>query len=269
MRNILQLGLHDTVEWFYLNDANWVKHLDERPQRERLPKFYAEDPEPFRYFGIDVSPGSVNTCYSKFKGQDNTHFIACGVGSSFSVETVPNRYYNDEELKDWYKFCDEKENVLFIFMPLKFIIDQLGITDLTALVMDIDGYELDAISDIHTWDIKPEFISFEMYMPDPPLVTEMILEHAGYIHIGTYPQYTAAEVADSKTKFPIQSLHEYHYLHRDVYVEHWKSIEIKHTFYNERFRDTFLSGVRNYGSHRCLKEHRNYEKSTLQVANTS
>lgn len=233
MRNIIQVGLYKWAEWAYLTQNDWTTLMPDLKKTHHLPAFYMDNPEPFRYFGVDVSPSSIKHCQEVYKDYQNTYFIACGIGENFSVENVQNRNYSKETTGAWYDYIDEKYNTLFVFAPFSFILHNLGIQDVAVLALDIDGYEVELLSDIKNWEIKPELISLEMSI-DYPIRTEyQLLINEGYIHIRTTPQYTPEEVAVGIEKYGIdvKSNHEEHFLRNDIYEKHKDTIQIEHVYY--------------------------------------
>ena len=161
MRNVLQLGLYTSAEWAILTADNWIERMAQKKKQFHLPGFYTEDKTPFRYFGVDVSPSSINYLREGYKVWNNVYFITCGISDKFSIEKFQNKYYN-EETRKWYNYLDEVNNTLFVFVPFVLLLENIGIEDLSVLAVDIDGYEPEVFSTMNEWNIKPEFITVEI-----------------------------------------------------------------------------------------------------------
>lgn len=242
MRNVLQLGLCTSAEWIYLTDPNWIQKMSKEPKVRQLPEFYTENPEPFRYFGVDVSPSSIHDVREYNPNAENAFFIACGISDKHTIQNFPNKFY-DLKINEWYEYQSEKNNTLFVFMPLRFLINSLGIEDLTVLAVDIDGHEDEAFFDIVDWEIKPEFISIEIstLWIDTEEHPTKILE-AGYTHIKTIPQFTGDQVREyvnsrSDTALIMPYQHEQHFLRNDIYEAHKDTIVLEHVYREAPYND--------------------------------
>ena len=228
MRNILQLGLANRTEWIYLTADNWVEMMSHQKKEHQLPDFYTQNPEPFRYFGVDVSPSSINEVRDSNKDHQNSFFIACGISDRFSIENFPNRYYS-EETHQWYDYIREKDNTRFIFVPFTFLLDNMEIEDIAVLAVDVDGYEPEIFSTIHQWSIKPEFITIEMSVQYPQGIDQIIMD-AGYTHIRTMPQYSEKEIEENPTQ-ELEFLHEQQFLRNDIYVQNRETVQVEHIYF--------------------------------------
>ena len=230
MRNILQLGLYQTAEWAYLTLPGWEDMVKGQKPENRLPDFYMDDPESFRYFGVDVSPRSINHVALKYKLFPNTFFIACGVGKDFAIENTPNPYYDyDPMVARWYEYLNEKDDTLFTFVPFPFLLENLGIDELTVLAVDIDRFEPQIFSSINDWKIFPEFVTVEV-SPRFDYGLMSLMDKAGYTHIKTFPQYLDVEI--NASSWDIAHIHEQQFLRNDIYEANKETIVIEHV-YNE------------------------------------
>lgn len=242
MRNVLQLGLCTSAEWIYLTDPNWIELMKTEPKTRQLPEFYTENPESFRFFGVDVSPSSIYDVRNNYPNYENSFFIACGISDKHAIQNFPNKFY-DLAINEWYNYKDEKNNTLFVFMPLRFLINSLGVDNISVLAVDIDGHEDEAFFDIADWEIKPEFISIEIstLWIEEETHPAKILE-AGYTHIKTIPQYTGEQVKEYaqsrvETALIIPYQHEQHFLRNDIYEAHKDNIVMNHFYRHAPYND--------------------------------
>lgn len=233
MRNVIQIGLYKSAEWTFLTSEHWVQlMLKEQPRHYHLPDFFTENPEPFRYFGIDSSPSAISYVTERFTDRrNNVFFLVCGVAGEFNIHNYANEKYHDN--MGWYEWYKECQYTLFAFMPLQFIIENIGIEDLSILAIDVGGHEDEMFGNIANWKIKPELITVEVYALRPdeyeprfqPLLTEN-----GYVHIKTMPQFTKAEVQENDMR---AMQHEQQFLRHDLYTCYRDQIKIEHTIYED------------------------------------
>ena len=241
MRNALQLGLYTAADWAFLTQEDWVKEMETQRPQHQLPNIYTDDPSPFRYFGVDVSPDSINAVRENYKDYDNVFFLVCGVGDKHAIQNFPNKFY-DMEINNWYEFHKEKKDALFVFMPLSFLIENLGIEELALLAVDIDGHEDEAFHNISDWKIKPELITIEissLWMETEEHPKKIV--DAGYTHIKTIPQFTGDEIRNYTQEsadpgiMPYQ--HEQQFLRNDVYEKNKDKIQIEHFYRHAPYTD--------------------------------
>ena len=243
MRNVIQLGLHTEAEWAYLTQPGWIEAMGDERKQHKLPDFFKDDPEPFQYFGLDISPSSVAMVREKYKELSNAYFIACGLGDEFSIENTPNRFYTDTT--EWYDFNDERKNTLFVVAPFSFVINNLGVKEVSVLAMDIDGYEHEVLSTFGEWEIHPDLITTEIcFLRDTDVSLLDEYKDIGYTHIGTVLQYAeeevVAQVRSGGNVDVLPYLHECQFLRNDLYEQHKDVIEVRHEF---RTLDTKLDGI--------------------------
>ena len=227
MRTVIQVGLYKTAEWSYLVEDNWHERMKAIHAQFRLPDFYAENPEPFRYIGIDVSPTSVLETRRAYEHLPNTKFLACGVSETFALHAFHNKNY-DPNKKDmaWNEHLPEQENMIFPFMPFRFIIEHLDIENLTVLAIDVDGYEDELFSEITGWRFRPELISVEGYAPNTRNF-DSILHNHGYILIKTHENYTQEDLENSvvaEMRYIHQHIYTMTFVRKDIFQKHKEEI---------------------------------------------
>lgn len=239
MRNVIQLGLHKNAEWSYLTQENWLFVMRENLRSQyRLPTYFTQDESTFRYFGIDASPNSVDRVRKIYNNCPNAYFIACCLTTNFSIEKIINADYSEEMCGYWNEFWGEEKHILYPGMPLSFLIENLGVEDISVLASDIDYSEVNAFSDIHAWKIKPEMISYELAVINNPVIIDAKIKNAGYIHFRTVPQYTLEE---SEESFVRGWMHEHQFIRADIFQEHPYHFPVYHVLHSEESKEYWLT----------------------------
>ena len=213
MRNVIQIGLYKSAEWAFLTQWNWIEVMrkgawrgDVDPKIYQLPEFYTQDTEPFRYFGLDISPKSISLLTDFYHDFENVNFITCGVGGELSVRKHLDEKYGD----GWNIFSYEKANVLFLVMPFNMVIDALGVDNIAVLALDIDCKESPFFSTIDEWKVLPEFITMEIH--------EETLEFTQFLE-GKYTDIGQIAHGDN---YPNKT--EARFMRTDIYEKHKESL---------------------------------------------
>ena len=182
MRNVMQIGLHTSIEWAYLTWEDWVHGA--RHPFQVLPEVLAVDPSPFAYYGVDVVPESIVYCSEKAKkrGYSNCKFVCAGV-SDISGSKGESKW----EKQDWHSIDINCDNIEYLFLPIPSLIEMLCLDALDVLALDIDKYEYKVLQNIKDWAIKPRFMSIEVHGSERRnCVLIDCLAKAGYVLINTF-----------------------------------------------------------------------------------
>lgn len=136
------------------------KYFGKAPEWAKIPRAYYEDPTPFRYYGLDVCPESIDHVAKRYRDIENAKFICAGL--SDGVYTNKDFSWDPWANFDWHHL-DIKTNTIYIFFSLPMLLELLKIDHLDILALDIDGYEHFVLNDIHNWKILPDLICCELH----------------------------------------------------------------------------------------------------------
>ena len=163
MRNVIQIGLHQSLEFLYLTESDWRKYYLDPSQMhsvnefERIPYDFLPDPEPFRYYGVDCCPESIVHLAPQIASNPNARLICCGISDSFYGIADWNQA---ENLGDWLHI---NHNIVYPCVTMPMLFELLSIDDLAILALDIEGYEYFVLDTIKDWPFLPKFISVEVH----------------------------------------------------------------------------------------------------------
>ena len=162
MRTVIQLGLHTSAEWIYLsNKEGWVDDYPPKREYEEVPAFFQDDPEPFRYFGVDYAPESIAYVANKYPSLTyHADFICCGISDRIYSSLQHSKTWWVGQ--SWY-FIDIFPHIIYPFIPLSVLFRMLNLNSVDILAMDIDGYEHIVLADIDNWEILPKLIVVEVH----------------------------------------------------------------------------------------------------------
>lgn len=161
VRTVIQLGLHTSAGWAYLARDDWREIHDERIEIQKVPDCFLDDPTPFRYFGLDCCPESID--YVAVRQQEyapSAKFMCLGV--SDKAYTNVGFGWNRWQDCGWHSI-ELHKNVVYLFLPFSMILRLLEIESLDILVMDIDGYEYLVFNDVQYWHTLPKCIVMELH----------------------------------------------------------------------------------------------------------
>ena len=133
---------------------------------QKIPSNFAENPEPFTYWGIDVSPESIANLADLYKDNERANFICIGTGKRgtfASVETEEHLFLTTNDID--YGHIEKKLNssrVNFLVMPFHQILKLINPPTFDILAVDIDGHEKGLIYDMQNWHIYPDFLTMEL-----------------------------------------------------------------------------------------------------------
>ena len=164
MREVMQIGLHAWAEWVYLTEDNWVEIHPLCQRQKQVPPHFLDNPEPFRYYGVDCAPESVDLLSKQFKDNPRAKWLCAGL----SDRNASNIHYKAflGERKDWH-VMDINQNVIYIFIPINTLFDSLAMTELDSRAVDVDGFEHALVDTLEQWHVKPQFISIELHEWQP------------------------------------------------------------------------------------------------------
>ena len=181
MRTCIQLGLGYSTEFIGLTRENWVEYSEDCKEQiqargleykdgwvystahewTKVPASYADDIEPWVYYGIDVSPESIAMLADKHKENKRANFICVGVGHR--TENV--EYYLTDKKIDYgdSRYQLNSDRVNFLIVPFHVILKLIDPPTFDVLAVDIDGHETGLFCDMPNWHIYPDFLTMELW----------------------------------------------------------------------------------------------------------
>ena len=145
----VQLGLHNTAEFYLLTNYNWIDKIDPNDFELKLIPKYFPDVISWSYYGVDYNPCSIARMIQKYPERPKAHWI-CAAVLSYRKKLASVAW-------DW----DNNKNVWASAITLKEILIFAG-GSIDILKMDIEGAEIE-IFQTYDFQIKPKYLSISLH----------------------------------------------------------------------------------------------------------
>ena len=196
MGTVMQIGIGGVAEYMYLLVPNWQQNMHENvAPLLHVPEQFEKD-DNWVYIGIDCDISSIYYMLAKYQ-MPNAYWISAFVtneeeGLQFlSSDAVHHDLFVEHSPFNW-----NSSERSFYYTPKKSlsqIVQDLGITKLDVLVIDIEGHEV-SIFENYDWRVRPTFIAVEFHHCYPDVVK---ISPEGFIKIFTDQGYK--KITEEKT----------------------------------------------------------------------
>lgn len=164
MNTCIQIGLHNTCEYLYLTQDNWLELMPEQAEFKRLPDVIVDalEKQHFRYYGIDRNPASLGKLMESYEFNNAyVEWICAQIATKY--EEISQHNHVNDHLPERF-FPQEIRDAFFWIpsLPFDVLLENLKLEQIDVLALDIEGDEQQFFED-YSWSIAPKFISIETH----------------------------------------------------------------------------------------------------------